>query len=283
MKDFLTIGQFAVSGSFVLGAGNNREMQPHASLEMIQDLSSKPASQRLTASKNLKWPHDVLFTHHHSNQGQKNQVSTFEGFDQIKVESGPLDFYVCECKVQHSRLTQSDLHLAASGTCLPAEADVSDESSSAAHLLQDINLISQLQWKPKSISDWADTWGELVTMIDISHAPEAHLAGMRGIAASGDRASKIVVSFLGRNVSFSGDTAYVTALNESTGERFEAECEASYLRERGIEGGTEFRCTIIRKGGKTFMEFTPLPPKVLSEEDLESITAEVDLRLKKAT
>jgi hypothetical protein len=92
--------------------------------------------------------------------------------------------------------------------------------------------------------------------------------------------SGTIVSFIGRSIAVSGDTAYVTALDDSTGERFEAECEASFLRERGIEEGEEFVCTVTRKGVQTVAEFAPLPPKVLSEEDLDKISKEVDSRLK---
>jgi hypothetical protein len=128
-----------------------------------------------------------------------------------------------------------------------------------------------MEWHSSSLSDWAK-W------VVVIHPDQDHLSGFAGLLGL-LRTSKIA-SFVGRAAAVSGDVAYVTLLDESTGERFEAECENALLQQRGIREGGEFLCTVTRKGEQTIVEFSPLPPKVLTEGQLEEISREVDSRLK---
>ncbi len=90
---------------------------------------------------------------------------------------------------------------------------------------------------------------------------------------------KKLASFIGHITAVEGGTAFVTVLNEETKERFEADCDLSFLRANGINEHTEFLCTLIRNGWRTAVEFSPLPPRVLPEQEIRHIVGEVDSKL----
>lgn len=143
------------------------------------------------------------------------------------------------------------------------EVSSSVDRSELAQLLQELDL--------NSIFCRAKCWANQEISLSIPN-PE--------VTSEFSRAdSKMIVSFIGRVMSILGDWAQVALMNESTGERFEAECETSFLHEKGIKEGMEFLCKLVREGQRTVMEFAPLPPKILTAEELEEISREVDSRL----
>jgi hypothetical protein len=95
-------------------------------------------------------------------------------------------------------------------------------------------------------------------------------------AVAPQRTCAKLASFVGHINAIEGDIAFVSALNEDTGERFEADCDLSLLRANGIDQGMEFLCTLARNGHQTTVSFSPLPPKVLSEQEIQQILEEVD-------
>lgn len=90
---------------------------------------------------------------------------------------------------------------------------------------------------------------------------------------------KKLASFIGRITAVEGETAFVTVLNEETKERFEADCDLSFLRANGIDEHMEFLCTLIHNGWRTVVEFCPLPPRVLSAQEIRQVVEEVDSKL----
>lgn len=76
-----------------------------------------------------------------------------------------------------------------------------------------------------------------------------------------------------------GKTAFVSVLNEDTGERFEAEIDLALLLNNRIGVNDEFLCRFDARCGRTIVDLAPLPPKILSNDDIRRISEEVDSQL----
>ena len=84
------------------------------------------------------------------------------------------------------------------------------------------------------------------------------------------------VTFIGRVEAFASDQAIVSLLNQSTGERLEAECEIETLRRNGIGEGDEFCCDVLKSDSGAVVRFSLLPPKRMTAEQVDEILKEVE-------
>ena len=262
MNEPLTIGQLEVTGSNAVRAGAKPEIQVHAILEGMLRLLTRCTS--LQANSPAKWnlSMELLIARHRgASPRELSEAGDAVSLGESETRMPPFD-------VQNRRIASQNPEQPF--VYHPGDWEQKDETYFPTRSLLDRCSNQKMEWHSSSLSDWAK-W------VVVTRPDQEHLSGFAGSFRL--RTSRIA-SFVGRAAAVSGDVAYVTLLDESTGERFEAECESALLQKRGIREGGEFLCTVTRKGEQTVVEFSALPPKVLTEGQLAEISREVDSRLK---
>ena len=82
---------------------------------------------------------------------------------------------------------------------------------------------------------------------------------------------KILTVLVGRVEAICDETAVVSLLEEKTKERLEAHCDSDLLTKNGLGEGDEFKCQVIRRSGKTSVEFERLLPRHVPETVMREI------------
>jgi len=92
-----------------------------------------------------------------------------------------------------------------------------------------------------------------------------------------------ITSIFSRITQFSEDQhiAFVTSVDETTKEHFEAHCDIDRLRENGIpiKIDSEFRCAVEQIDNAVVARLVPVPPKTISPDDMEAIMRDIEVRL----
>jgi hypothetical protein len=99
-----------------------------------------------------------------------------------------------------------------------------------------------------------------------------------GITVEFRRRAQVIASFLGRLTSLSGPTAYVTMRDQQSGDEIESTCDSTLLRTNGISMGDEFRCEVLRIGGRITTRFSKLSARRISRRRVEDVRRNFEAR-----
>lgn len=265
MNESRTIGQLEVTGRAPVRTGARPETQVLATLEGTSQLSTRCSTERVRRLADWDAWANLLCSHDRASQRDLNDAMGAFSLVESCARVSPL-------QVQRTSFETSTLRqLLLAFHSDPRENQ--EETISPARLVVHGLPTRQVELISRSLSDWAKK-----VVITITHPDEDHLSGLKGLLGL-DRPHKLA-SFIGRAAAVAEDVSFVTLLDESTGERLEAECDSALLLKNRIREGGEFSCTVTRKGDQTVVEFSPLPPKIFNEAQVDEVLKEVDSRLK---
>ena len=262
MNEYLKIGQLDATGASVSRTGGKLELQRQAALDGMRDLLARRF--RSETEMPVRRHRQLVITRLHKRSFGGNQDLSSCGLGG-GTPALPTGGRVKRMEPQHPEQF---------ALVYTSEDSRQADAKLASSVLADPPYSGrEVEWPSGSLSDWAE-WRS----VTLTHFADCNVSGRSSLLDFIHTAK--IASFIGRTTAVAGETAFVTLLDEWTGERFEAECDNAILCHRGIREGDEFMWTVTRKANQTVVEFSHLPPKVVTEQELEQISREIDSRLK---